>query len=423
MRKDHQTLSILFWLNRNRCKHGQPTIYLRVTIDMKRAEFSTNRQIPESQWNQAAQCARGTSSDAKALNQQLAIMKADLHRHFSHLVALDQRVTAEDLKNAYFGVREKQRTLLDAYDFHIRRFGEKVAIGKNSIGSLKRLNVGRNKVVAFMKFQYKESNKLLSELKPAFAGDFEHFLTTQQGMTGNTATKYLKILKQVVKIAVEQGWLAGSPFSSYKCRYEEPDRERLTMDEVMTIYNAELHMERLREVRDVYIFCCFTGYAYQDVYNLMQNDVTTGIDGEKWIIKNRIKTDNPERVPLLPIPLEIISRYKNHPHCKETGRLLVVRSNQRCNAYLKEIAVLCNIDKHLTTHTARHTFATTVTLEHDVPIETVSQLLGHRSIRTTQTYAKVTQRKISNNMQALKVRLGEVETKADLNLTSKKSSL
>ena len=395
MRQDHQTFSILFWLNRSRMKDGCPTIYLRVTLDMKRAEISTNRQVAESQWNQVGQCARGTSPDAKALNQQLTLMKADLLRHFSHLLALGQRVTAESLKNAYLGVREKDKTLLEAYDFHIRRFSEKVAVGKKSVGSLKRLSVGKNKVIAFMKHQYKVSDRPLSELRLAFAGDFEHFLTTHQGMTGNTATKYLKLLKQVVKIAVEQGWLASSPFSGFKCPYEEPDRERLTMDEVMRIYNTEMHIDRLREVRDVYIFCCFTGYAYQDVYNLMQDDVTTGIDGEKWIIKNRIKTDSPERVPLLPIPMEIISRYKTHPYCQETGRLLPVNSNQRYNAYLKEIAVLCNIDKHLTTHTARHTFATTVTLEH----------LGHRSIRTTQIYAKVTQRKISNNMLELRKKL------------------
>ncbi|MGE7775513.1 site-specific integrase [Chitinophaga sp. NPDC101104] len=411
MRNEHQTFSLLFWLNRHRCKNGLPTIYLRITVDMKRVEISTTRQVEPKLWNQVGQFVKGNTSDAKAINQQLTIMKADIHRHFLQLQALDKAITAEAVRNAYLGITEKQRTLIEAFDFHNRRFAEKVAVGKKAPASHQRLEIGRAKVLAFLKNQYNQSDKPLADLKHSFIADFEHFLTTKQGMTGNTATKYLKILKQVVKMAVEQGWINQNPFAGFTCRYEDPERERLTMEEVMAIYKADLHIERLREVRDVYIFCCFTGYAYQDVYSLRQDNVTIGIDGEKWIIKNRIKTDNPERVPLLPIPLEIISRYKDHPECSNSGRLLPVNSNQRYNAYLKEIAVLCKVDKHLTTHTARHTFATTITLEHDVPIETVSQLLGHKSIRTTQIYAKVTQRKISNNMQALKHRL--VGTAAD----------
>ena len=161
----------------------------------------------------------------------------------------------------------------------------------------------------------------------------------------------------------------------------------------------------MEEVKDVFLFCCFTGYAYLDVFNLTHNNIIQGIDGEKWIVKNRVKNDNPERVPLLPIALEIVEKYKTHPYCEINDRLLPVNSNARFNGYLKEVAAICGIKKHLTTHTARHTFATTVTLEHDVPLETVSQMLGHKSIRTTQLYAKITQRKISNNMKELKNRL------------------
>lgn len=332
-------------------------------------------------------------------------MKADLHRHYSHLLALGKPISAESLKNAYLGIGEQQRTLMQAFEHYNRRFAEKVKAGKKSTGTLKRLEIGKGKVIAFLKHQYRVSDKQLNDLKHSFAADFEHFLTTVQGMTGNTAFQYLKILKQVVKMAVEHGWLMVNPFAAFKCRYEEPERERLTMEEIMTLYNKELHLDRLKEVRDVFIFCCFTGHAYQDVLNLKPDNVVTGIDGEKWVVKNRVKTDNPERVPLLPIALEIVERYKDHPYCKIYGCLLPVNSNQRYNGYLKEIATICGIKKHLTTHTARHTFATTVTLEHDVPLETVSQLLGHKSVRTTQIYAKITQRKISNNMRALKDRL------------------
>jgi integrase len=204
-------------------------------------------------------------------------------------------------------------------------------------------------------------------------------------------------------MAVDQGWLPVN-IGGFKCTYEDPQRERLTMEEIMVLYNKEL-IPRLAEVRDIYLFCCFTGYAYMDVLTLTPANIVTGIDGEKWLAKNRTKTDTPEHIPLLPVAAEIIDRYKDNLYCKHYGRLLPVNSNQRYNAYLQEIANICDIKKHLTTHTARHTFATTVTLENDVPIETVSQLLGHKSIRTTQIYAKITQHKISNNMRVLRNRL------------------
>lgn len=205
-------------------------------------------------------------------------------------------------------------------------------------------------------------------------------------------------------MAVDHGWIPANPLGGFKCSYEDPQRERLIMEEIMVLYYKEL-IPRLAEVRDIYLFCCFTGYAYTDVQQLTPANIVLGTDGEKWVIKDRTKTDTPEHIPLLPIALEIVERYKDSPYCKLYNRLLPVNSNQKYNAYLKEIAVICGIQKHLTTHTARHTFATTVTLENDVPIETVSQMLGHRSIRTTQIYAKITQRKISNNMRTLRQRL------------------
>lgn len=208
-------------------------------------------------------------------------------------------------------------------------------------------------------------------------------------------------------MAVEQGWLPNNPLGNFKCTYEEPERERLTMDEVMALYRKELH-PRLAEVRDIYLFCCFTGFAYADVAQLTPGHVVIGIDGEKWISKAREKTQSRENVPLLPIALQIIERYKDDPVCRAKGTLFPVSTNQKFNAFLKEIAIICGINKYLTSHTARHTFATTITLEQDVPIETVSQMLGHKSIRTTQIYAKVTHRKISNNMKVLRTSLAKL---------------
>jgi integrase len=169
--------------------------------------------------------------------------------------------------------------------------------------------------------------------------------------------------------------------------------------------NKKFATERLREVRDVFIFCCYTGFAYADLYNFEKNAVMIGLDGNYWLSTNRQKTGTKEKVPLLPIALEIIDRYKEHEYCVKYNKLLPVNSNQRYNNYLKELADVCCINKHLTSHIARHTFATTVTLANGVPIETVSAMLGHTSIRTTQIYAKVVESKMSADMELLKAKL------------------
>jgi len=168
-----------------------------------------------------------------------------------------------------------------------------------------------------------------------------------------------------------------NPIKGFKCKYEDPDSECLDMHELIKIYKKKIEVQPLAEIRDVYIFCCFTGYAYETCYNLQPENLFKGLDGKTWITKYRQKTGSEECVPLMPIALEIIEKYRNHPYCIDNDKLLPVNSNYRYNVYLKELADICGIKKHLTTHTARHTFTTTITLEHDVPLETVGKMLGH----------------------------------------------
>ena len=200
-------------------------------------------------------------------------------------------------------------------------------------------------------------------------------------------------------------WIPSNPFNNFRCSYTSPERQVLTQDELNLIMKKDIDIERLNEVRDVFIFCCYTGFAYSDVYKFERDALTIGIDGEYWLSTNRQKTGARESVPLLPIALEIIQKYRDNEYCVEHNKLLPVNSNQRYNAYLKEIADICGIKKKITTHIARHTFATTVTLANGVPIETVSSMLGHNSIRTTQIYAKVVEKKVSEDMQLLKAKL------------------
>ncbi len=401
----HQTLLFWFRLNQQRSKNEKAAIYLRLTVNDKRTEFSTGQYVEPKEWDSKQQRVKNKYPAAETVNRMLDLIRSDIQKHFSLLMAREELVTGEILKNAYSGVQEKFHTLCEAFDMHNRRFGEKVKAGKTSKLTLRRFEITKQKVVDFLKHDYKVSDLAINDIKFSLAADFEHFLTTVHLIGTNTAMKYIKILKQVIKMAVDKSWLPNNPLGGFKCTYDEPERERLTMDEIMLLYSKQLLLERLEEVRDIYLFCCFTGFAYLDVRNLKPENIIIGIDSEKWISKDREKTNTAERVPLLPIPLEIIEKYKNTPYCRLHNCLLPVSSNQRFNGYLKEVATICGINKYLTTHTARHTFATTVTLEHDVPIETVSQMLGHKSIRTTQIYAKITQKKVSNNMKALRNRL------------------
>lgn len=217
-----------------------------------------------------------------------------------------------------------------------------------------------------------------------------------------------------MNMSVGLDWIPSNPFNNFRCSYTAPDREVLTQEELDTIRFKDIPNPRLSEVRDVFVFCCYTGFAYSDIYKFEYDAVTKGIDGESWLSTNRQKTGTKESVPLLPVALDIIQKYRDHKYCIGANKLLPVNSNQRYNSYLKEIADICNINKKITSHIARHTFATTVTLANGVPIETVSSMLGHNSIRTTQIYAKVVEKKVSEDMQSLKAKLfGAVSEKEE----------
>jgi site-specific recombinase XerD len=200
------------------------------------------------------------------------------------------------------------------------------------------------------------------------------------------------------------GWLTKDPFANYKSKVKEVTREFLTELEIQSLMEKEFVSERLELVRDIFVFSCFTGLAYIDVKQLSNDNIVLGIDGDKWINKNRQKTDTNSKIPLLPTAQYILDKYVNHPVCKNEEKLLPIFSNQKMNAYLKEIATVCGINKELTFHIARHTFATTVTLSNGVPIETVSKMLGHTNLKTTQHYAKILDKKISEDMQILKAK-------------------
>ncbi|HVU94851.1 MAG TPA: site-specific integrase [Puia sp.] len=370
------SFSILVWILRYRLKNGKAPLSIRVTVNGERAEIPANRDVSPALWDSKAQRMKGNSEEAKSINAHLETIKGSLRMHESRLIALGKTVTAELLKNEYLGLRRDRHTLCTAFEVYVNRVTEKMKSGHKAPATLDKYSYTFDKIKAFLKHQYKVSDLYLEDIKRSFIHDFEHYLFTEEHLQNNTVMKYLRQTKTVLKMAVEMGWLATDPTSGYRLSFEEKDPMRLEMEKLNALVNKEISIARLAEARDCYVFMCYTGFAYEDAFGLGPENIFVGIDGQKWITKDRQKTDQTECVPLLPIPLEIINRYRDHPFCSAHGKLLPIRSNQRFNGYLKEIAAICAIDKELTTHTARHTFATTVTLENDVPIEPPAKCWG-----------------------------------------------
>jgi site-specific recombinase XerD len=244
--------------------------------------------------------------------------------------------------------------------------------------------------------------------------DLEFYLRSIKNCANNTAVKYIRNFRKIIKICLNNDWLEKNPFSKYEGKVYEIDKEFLTEEEIQKIYAKKFMNTRLEQVRDIFIFCCFTGLAYIDVQQLRSDHLGIGIDGNKWIFKNRQKTDTRSKIPLLPIAEDLIHKYSNHPKCINEDRILPVLSNQKMNSYLKEIGDVCGIQKEITFHMARHSFATSITLTNGVPIESVSKMLGHKNLRTTQHYAKVLDRKVSDDMNLLRAKFSLPAAKQEI---------
>jgi site-specific recombinase XerD len=407
--KNKDQFKVYIYLNNQRSINGTSPIYIRVFINGLKSEIATRHFVKQAHWNPKTSQMKSGSPNEITINTYLNDVRAQINQHYFHLVATKSEISAKILKNLFLGLDEvgksNEKTITEAFDYHNLKMLDMVKIGKISPQTLMKFKITKNKVLAFIKLNYNKKDFPLSELRLRFVTEFEHFLLTTQNINRNTTHKYIKHLKKVINMAVGLDWMNKNPFTQFKCIYVSPDRQVLNQDELDSLIHKELKIERMRNVRDVFVFCCYTGFAYADVFQFEYDAVIKGLDGEYWISKNRQKTGIRESVPLLPIALDIINIYREDEYCKKYNKLLPVNSNQRYNSYLKELADICGIDKHLTTHIARHTFATTVTLSNGVPIETVSSMLGHTNIRTTQIYAKVVEKKVSEDMQNLRAKL------------------
>lgn len=396
------TVSVLFYIKRSKANNeGICPIYARVTIQAKRFEFSTNKYVNPERWSGEGSKIKGANEEARTINSHLNYLKNQVLEAEKRLFKKDIKVTSENLKNELFDATVNKRMLVPIFQDHNNKIKE--LVGKEyATGTLERYSTSLKHTIEFMQWKYNISDIDITKIDHAYITDYEFWLRSVRNCANNKAVKYIKNFSKIIKICLANDWLDKNPFANYKSKVKEVERVYLSEIEIQNIIEKDFKTERLSLVRDIFLFSCFTGLAYIDVKNLTKSHISFGIDGEKWIFTHRQKTESASKIPILPVTQMIIDKYSNHPQCLNEDKLLPILSNQKMNAYLKEIAGVCEIEKELTFHIARHTFATTVTLTNGVPIESVSKMLGHKNLRTTQHYAKVLDRKVSDDMKILR---------------------
>lgn len=395
-------MSILFYLKSSKAsKNGLSPIYQRITINGTRIELSTSRYVEKSKWNNAAGKLRGNSEEARLINSHLDILKSKIYETEKWMINNNEEINVQTFKNKLLGVEEKTRKLILIFEDHNKKMKE--LVGKEySINTYKKYKTTLSHTKEFLKHQYNVNDICIKQIGIAFLNHFDFYLRNIKNCNNNSTIKYIRNFGKIIKQCFVNDWIDKDPFLKYKGKVGEVERVYLSKEEIESLLNKEFKIKRLDLVRDMFLFSYFTGLAYIDVFNLTQSNIIIGIDGDKWISIHRQKTESASKIPILPVTQMVINKYENHPQCLIENRLLPMLSNQKMNAYLKELADICEIDKELTFHIARHTFATTVTLTNGVPIESISKMLGHKNLRTTQHYAKVLDKKVSENMRVLK---------------------
>ena len=410
---ERTTFGLLFYIRRDKTnKRGEAPVFMRLTINGERADASIKRFIEPHAWNSAKGKANEKSRGGKDLNLYLDAISANILRIQRDLELDKKEVSAQIILNRYLGKEQSDRhTLMEVFRAHNEKCRALSGI------SLAPATVIRHETTLrlteeFLQKNYKKEDCYLDEVTNQFIEDFEFFLKTVRRCCHNTTTKYLLNFKKIIRIALAKGWMKKDPFAQVHFHFEPVEREFLEKQELKAMLNKEITITRLAQVRDIFCFCCLTGLAFTDVQQLRPEHLVADIHGKIWIRKARQKTKNMCNIPLRQktknmcnIPLldeaqKIIDRYRDHPYCQTHGVLLPVCSNQKMNSYLKELADICGIRKNLSTHCARHTFAT-LTLASGATIDNVAKMLGHANVNMTRRYAKVLDSSIMRDMEVV----------------------
>lgn len=399
------TFKVLFYLKKNEPKkNGHVTIMIRVTVDGSNTQFSSKLDMHPDDWDVSkgqARTGKGYSTKNSVLNRFLEGIKSELTVHYNRLMNVKGYALPEQIRNAFLGLEEKEKTLITYFSQFNEQYKQKVGTTATQ-KTYSRYELTKQRLIDFMKERYHVSDMQIRELNTVFIENFYLYLRNTCDISNNTAMKFVQRFRTVLNYARNTGLDFIDPFANYKFNFERVDRGYLEQAEIDKIYNKEFTSQRLEQVRDMFIFSCYTGLSYIDLCNLTPENIKTGFDDKLWIMTKREKTGIDSNIPLLEIPRQILAKYEGR---LKAGKLLPVISNQKMNDYLDEIAVICEINKHITFHLARHTFATEICITQGVPIESVSKMLGHTNIKTTQIYARVVDRKVSHDMSVLERKL------------------
>lgn len=392
------TFSAIFYPRKSEVnKNGKVTIMGKITVNGERVQFSTKLLIDPDNWDSRMGKAKIRSEEGKEVNRLLDAMRKTINDQYFKLIEEYGYASPEKIKNVILGIDKEYKTLLEFIRAHNEMYSQKVGITTSQI-THRRYKQVETRMQEFLKKEYKVSDISIREVNPIFLDKLYLFLRKDCGVQNNYAMKFMQRVSRIYNFARNSGLQLPDPFDSFNIRFEKEKRTAITQEELDIIRTKELITERLDQVRDAFIFSCYTGISFIDVAQLNESHLQTGFDGQLWIMLHRHKTGGTSNVKLLDIPKQIIEKYRGR---QKNGALLPVMSNQKTNEYLKEIASLCGINKRITYHMSRHTFATTVALNNGVPLESVSKMLGHESIKTTEIYAKVTDFKVGKDMDAL----------------------
>jgi site-specific recombinase XerD len=393
----NQIVKVQFFVRKKTYNQSiENAIYGRISLSGEISEFSTQLYIPSAFQGSLKVYLREKGANVRKMEMELEKIRHSVLQTFYSIAESDSKVSAKRLKKAFFGEEtEDKNMLLSLFEKHNKLYKSEL-----SKATLAKYSTCMKHLRNFILQEYEKNDIDVREVDKKFVYLFEHYLRNMK-CENNTTLKYLQRLKKIIRQAISFGYIKDDPFYNYKFKFEKNERECLSEDELLVLENKKIFFERIDKVRDIFVFCCYTGLAYADVKELKEEHLTNGQDGKIWINLKRQKTGIKTTVPLLPKAVDILKKYANDPYCVINKCLLPVLSNQKMNSYLKEIGDICGIRKTLSMHIARHTFATTVTLLNGVPIETVSKTLGHASLKTTMIYAKITDKKISLDMDVL----------------------
>ena len=398
---ERTTFGLLFYIRRDKTnKKGEAPVFMRLTINGERADASIKRFIEPHAWNSAKGKANEKCRGGKDLNLYLDAISANILRIQRDLELDKKEVSAQIILNRYLGKEQSDRhTLMEVFRAHNEKCRALSGISL-APGTVIRYETSLRLTEAFLRTTYKKEDCYLDEITHQFVEDYDFYLRTVRRCCHNTTTKYLLNFKKIIRIALAKGWMKKDPFAQVHFHFEPVEREFLEKQELKVLLNKEITITRLSQVRDIFCFCCLTGLAFMDVQQLKPEHLVADIHGKIWIRKARQKTKNMCNIPLLDEAQKIIDRYRDHPYCQTHGVLLPVCSNQKMNSYLKELADICGIRKNLSTHCARHTFAT-LTLASGATIDNVAKMLGHANVNMTRRYAKVLDSSIMRDMEVV----------------------